>query len=39
MLSDEGLSHYLQPKQLHMHVGLRDGAEVKTEHIGSEFMG
>ncbi|XP_072564133.1 uncharacterized protein [Paramormyrops kingsleyae] len=39
MLFDESLNHYLQAKQLDMHVRLWDGSEVKTKYIGSEFMG
>lgn len=39
MLFDESLNHYLQTKQLDMHVRLWDGSEVKTKYIGSEFMG
>ncbi len=39
MLFDESLNHYLQSKQLDMHVRLWNGSEVKTKYIGSEFMG
>lgn len=39
MLFDESLNHYLQAKQLDMHVRLWDGSEVKTKYIGSEFLG
>lgn len=38
MLFDESLNHYLQAKQLDMHVRLWDGCAVKTKYIGSEFM-
>ena len=39
MLFDESLNHYLQSKQMDLHVRLWDGADVKTKYIGSEFMG
>lgn len=38
-LFDESLNHYLQTKQLDVHVRLWDGPEVKTKYIGSEFLG
>ncbi|KAK0151781.1 hypothetical protein N1851_006845 [Merluccius polli] len=39
MLFDESLNHYIQSKQMDMHVRLWEGADVKTKYIGSEFMG
>lgn len=39
LLFDESLNHYLQTKQLDVHVRLWDGPEVKTKYIGSEFLG
>ena len=38
-LLDESLKHSSQSKQMDLHVRLWEGAEVKTKHIGSEFMG
>ncbi|KAK5900192.1 hypothetical protein CesoFtcFv8_009591 [Champsocephalus esox] len=39
VLFDETMNHHLQSKQMDVHVRLWDGAEVKTNYIGSEFLG
>lgn len=39
MLFDESLNHYLQSKQVDMHVRVWDGPEVNTTYISSEFLG
>lgn len=39
MLFDESLNHYLQSKQVDMHVRAWDGPEVKTTYISSGFLG
>lgn len=39
MLFNESLNHYLQAKQMDIHVRCWDGPEVRTTYIGSEFLG